>query len=82
MAYKGPIEDAEEIKEEEENKKEWQVNALNELIEPMSTNIDSKMSQTHISPDLKSMRKTGTTFFSREYWTSNGNQRYMINEDS
>ncbi len=69
------IEDAEEIKEGQQIIKEWQINALNELLEPMSTNIDSKLSQTHISPDFRSLRKTGTTFFSRENWTATGNQR-------
>jgi hypothetical protein len=55
--------------------KDWQVNALKELLDPMSTNIESKMSQTQISPDVRSFRKTGTTFFSRENLTATGNRR-------
>jgi hypothetical protein len=59
--------------------KVWQISALNELLEPMSTNIDSKMSKTHISPDTtKMMKKSGgiSSLMFRETWTG-ANQRGM-----
>ena len=80
--------DAEEILQENEVAKEWQVTALNELLEPMSTNIDSKMSKMQISHDItaKTMRKTATTGFFKDNWTSNlggANLRYTVeNQDS
>jgi hypothetical protein len=49
------------------------VSALNELLEPMSTNIDSKMSKTHVSPDTtKMMKKNGeiSGFLFRDTWTA------------
>lgn len=80
--------DAEDIKQEYEIAKDWQVTALNELLDPMSTNIDSKMSKMQISPEItaRTMRKTGTTGFFKDNWTSNlvgGNLRYAVeNHDS
>ena len=67
--------------------KEWQVTALNEILEPMSTNIDSKMSKTHISPDTtKMMKKSGggiSSHLLRDTWTGanqRGIKRYVAAE--
>ena len=62
--------------------KDWQVSALNELLEPMSTNIDSKMSKIYISPETSRMKKKTATggvgissMLFRESWTAAANQR-------
>jgi hypothetical protein len=37
----------------------------------MSTNIDSKMSQTHISPETKMRKTAATSALFRDVWTGN-----------